>query len=71
MGAEEAWQAWLSRPREQSFYSTEDVFKAGYQRALEDAAEGIDRGPEIPLPPSVYSALCREWAGDVKAEAAK
>jgi hypothetical protein len=30
--------------------------------ALRDAADLIDRGPDIPLPPSVYSALLREHA---------
>lgn len=34
---------------------------------LERMADQIDRGPEIPLPPSIYSALVRERAEDVRA----
>lgn len=33
--------------------------------ALRDAADLIDRGPDVPLPPSVYSALLRERAADL------
>lgn len=42
-------------------------FAAGSAQALNDAAERIDRGPQIPLPPSIYSALCREWADSARA----
>jgi hypothetical protein len=37
---------------------------SGAAVALRDAADLVDRGPDIPLPPSVYSALLRERADD-------
>lgn len=37
---------------------------------LRDMADRIDRGPAIPLPPSVYSALVRERADDIIAGSA-
>lgn len=37
---------------------------------LRDMADSIDRGPAIPLPPSVYSALIRERADDIIAGSA-
>lgn len=41
----------------------DDRMLAAYGRALLlEAADLIDRGPPIPLPPSVYSALLRERA---------
>ena len=34
-------------------------------QALREAADLVDRGPDIPLPPSIYSALLRERADDL------
>ena len=33
---------------------------------LRDMADRIDRGPDVPLPPSVYSALVRERADELE-----
>lgn len=35
-------------------------------RALREAADRIDRGPDFPLPPSIFSALLREYAEDAE-----
>jgi hypothetical protein len=37
---------------------------AGLAAALGVLADSIDKGPDVPLPPSVYSALIREYAAD-------
>lgn len=37
--------------------------------ALREFADLIDRGPAVPLPPSVYSTLAREKAEDAEQEA--
>jgi len=39
--------------------------------ALTQFADLIDRGPTFPLPPSVFSAMARERADDIRAEAAR
>jgi hypothetical protein len=36
---------------------------------LRDFADMIDRGPDVPLPPSVYSALVRERADNLAGQA--
>lgn len=40
------------------------IVGAGLAAAFRALADHIDRGPAIPLPPSVYSALVREYAED-------
>lgn len=61
-GVVDAWDEWRRGGKDDPVARAN--FYGGYRRALEDAAERIDRGPQIPLPPSIYSALCREWAED-------
>jgi hypothetical protein len=38
----------------------------GIATVLELVADDIDLGPDVPLPPSVYSALLREKADDIR-----
>lgn len=35
-------------------------------KAFNDFADMVDRGPQIPLQPSIYSALARERATDIR-----
>jgi hypothetical protein len=42
-----------------------DAIRAGLAATLRELADHIDRGPAIPLPPSIYSALLREHADGV------
>lgn len=46
----------------------DEIVAAGLIAALRQMADNIDRGPSVPLPPRVYSALVREWADDLEAE---
>ena len=46
-----------------------EVLAAALPHVYRDFADLIDRGPAIPLPPSIYSALARERADDLDAEA--
>lgn len=44
------------------------IIRTATVAALRDMADLIDRGPAIPLPPSVISALVRERADDLAAD---
>lgn len=44
---------------------SEHGIRAALAAAYRVLADAVDRGPAIPLPPSVYSALIREYAADL------
>lgn len=45
---------------------TPNPTKQAQANALEEFAELIDRGPDFPLPKSVFSAMARERAEDYR-----